>query len=188
MYSCIALESRTFFKRVFYLKQINFITDGLLATGGPGQLPPLPPPLIQPCLRLESESFLLNLWASDEQTQFGCTKKWPFIDSVMIKIGANFLFWLTSCAMLHFKVKVSPTCTKVDWDIAFTDESAGHNILTPYRGLKCSICISSLWWWASYSGVAKGGGGAVRPWRHFCGGGTMGYGAVGYKPAKAVLK
>jgi len=29
--------------------------------------------------------------------------------------------------------------------------------------------------------------GAVRPWRHFYGGGTMGY-AVGYKPAKAVLK
>ena len=31
------------------------------------------------------------------------------------------------------------------------------------------------------SGVAKGGGGggAVRPWRHFYGGGTIGY-AVGY--------
>jgi len=37
------------------------------------------------------------------------------------------------------------------------------------------------------SGVAKGGG-AVRLWRHFYGGGTMGFGAVGYKPAKAVLK
>jgi len=37
-------------------------------------------------------------------------------------------------------------------------------------------------------GVAWGGCGvAVRPWRHFCGGGTMGY-AVGYEPAKAVLK
>jgi len=36
-------------------------------------------------------------------------------------------------------------------------------------------------------GVAKGGG-AVRPWRHFYGGGTTGYGAVGYKPAKAALK
>jgi len=36
------------------------------------------------------------------------------------------------------------------------------------------------------SDVAKGG--AVRPWRHFYGGGTMGDGAVGYKPAKAVLK
>jgi len=28
----------------------------------------------------------------------------------------------------------------------------------------------------------------VRPWRHFYGGGTMGYAAVGYKLAKAALK
>ena len=32
----------------------------------------------------------------------------------------------------------------------------------------------------------KGGGGAVRPWQHFYGGGTMGYAAVGYKPANAI--
>jgi len=38
------------------------------------------------------------------------------------------------------------------------------------------------------SAVAKGGEGGGPPWRHFYGGGTMGYGAVGYKPAKAVLK
>jgi len=38
------------------------------------------------------------------------------------------------------------------------------------------------------SGEAKGGvEGAVRPWRHFYGGGTMGN-AVGYKLAQAVLK
>ena len=37
------------------------------------------------------------------------------------------------------------------------------------------------------SGVAKGGGGAVRPWRHFYRGGTMDY-AVRYKSAKAALK
>jgi len=35
--------------------------------------------------------------------------------------------------------------------------------------------------------VAKGGRGAVRSWRHFYGGSTMGY-AVGYKPVQAVLK
>jgi len=35
--------------------------------------------------------------------------------------------------------------------------------------------------------AAQGGGGTVRPWRHFYGGGTMGC-AVGYKTAKAVLK
>ena len=43
LHSCIASESRKFFKRVFYLKQINFITGEHLAAGGPGQLPPLPP-------------------------------------------------------------------------------------------------------------------------------------------------
>jgi len=41
--SCIASESRKFFNRVFYLKQINFITGGPLAAGSLGQLPPLPP-------------------------------------------------------------------------------------------------------------------------------------------------
>jgi len=43
LYSCIAFELRKFFERVSYLKQINFITEGVLAAGDPGQLPPLPP-------------------------------------------------------------------------------------------------------------------------------------------------
>ena len=43
-----------FFKRVFYLKQINFITGGPLTAGGPGQLPPLPPSLIRPCVQVYS--------------------------------------------------------------------------------------------------------------------------------------
>jgi len=42
------------------------------------------------------------------------TKKWGFFASVMIKIGENFLFWLSSCAMLHFKDQVSPTCVEAD--------------------------------------------------------------------------
>jgi len=42
LYSCIASKSRKFFKRVFYLKQINFITVGPLAAGGSGKLLPLP--------------------------------------------------------------------------------------------------------------------------------------------------
>jgi len=41
LYSCIASESQKFFKRVFYLKQINFITAGPLPQG-PWQLAPLP--------------------------------------------------------------------------------------------------------------------------------------------------
>jgi len=43
------------------LKQTNFITGGPLAAEGPGQLPPLPPPLIRPCsvqCRTEADSTL----------------------------------------------------------------------------------------------------------------------------------
>ena len=42
------------------------------------------------------------------------TKKWAFFASVMIKIGENFLFCLSSRAMLHFKDQVSPTCLEGD--------------------------------------------------------------------------
>jgi len=42
--SCIASESRTFFKRVFYLKQMNFIT------GGPGAIAPVAPSPLNPAL------------------------------------------------------------------------------------------------------------------------------------------
>jgi len=41
-------------------------------------------------------------------------KKWEFFASEMIKIGDNFLFWLSSRAVLYFKDQVSPTCTEVD--------------------------------------------------------------------------
>ena len=47
------------------------------------------------------------------------TKKWAFYASVMIKIGANFLFCLSSCAMLHFKDQVSPPCVEVDRRLCF---------------------------------------------------------------------
>jgi len=39
----VASESQIFLKRVFYLKQTNFIMGGPLAAGGPGQLPRFPP-------------------------------------------------------------------------------------------------------------------------------------------------
>jgi len=45
LHSCIASESQRIYKRVFYLKQINFNTGGPLPAGGLGQLPPLPPTL-----------------------------------------------------------------------------------------------------------------------------------------------
>jgi len=53
----------------------------------------------------------------------------------MIKMGGNFLFLLSGRAMLHFKDQVSPSCTEVDLRFAFFEGSAGHNILTFYRGL-----------------------------------------------------
>ena len=36
----MASESQKFFKQVIYLKQINFITGGLLAAGARGNCPP----------------------------------------------------------------------------------------------------------------------------------------------------
>ena len=42
------------------------------------------------------------------------TNKWAFFSLVMIKICANFLFWLPSRAVLPFKDHVSPTCTEID--------------------------------------------------------------------------
>jgi len=32
-------------------------------------------------------------------------KKWAYFASVMIQIGTNFLFWRSSCAVLHFWIK-----------------------------------------------------------------------------------
>jgi len=37
----------------------------------------------------------------------------------MIKIGGNFLFCLSSRAMLHFKDQVSPTCIEGDLSLYF---------------------------------------------------------------------
>ena len=47
------------------------------------------------------------------------TKKRGFFASVMIKIGANFLFCLSSRSMLHFKDCVFPTCMEVDLRLCF---------------------------------------------------------------------
>jgi len=45
---------------MFYLKQINVITGGPLGAEGPGQLPPLPPPL-NPALVVRLCCFRLSL-------------------------------------------------------------------------------------------------------------------------------
>jgi len=61
------------------------------------------------------------------------TKKWAIFVSVMIKIGANFLLWLFSRAMLYFKDQVSPTCAEKDLRLLLLRGQQG-NILTLYRG------------------------------------------------------
>ena len=45
-------------------------------------------------LMTKSESSLQTFQASDWQTQFVCTQNMSFFASVMIDIGANFLFWV----------------------------------------------------------------------------------------------
>jgi len=47
LYSCISFESRQFFKRIFYLKQINIITGAPLERRVRGNCPRCPPPLIR---------------------------------------------------------------------------------------------------------------------------------------------
>jgi len=70
------------------------------------------------------------------------TKKWAFYASVTIKIGANFLFCLSSCAMLHFKDQVSPPCIEVDlkpcfhWEVSraqYIDTLSLFNVVFTYR-------------------------------------------------------
>ena len=47
------------------------------------------------------------------------TKKWSFFGPGMIKIGATFLFWLSSPVILYPKGQVFITCTEVDLRFAF---------------------------------------------------------------------
>ena len=69
--------------------------------------------------RLESESFYkISEFLMDNPVRLH-TKKWAFFASVMVKTGANFLFWLSTDAMLYFKDQVSPSCTEVDLRFCF---------------------------------------------------------------------
>jgi len=71
------------------------------------------------------------------------TKKWAFCASVMMKIGKNFQFWLsTSRTMLQFKDQVFSTCTEVDlrfcfhWGVSwvqYIDTSSWINVVFSYR-------------------------------------------------------
>jgi len=70
--------------------------------------------------RLESESFLQNLWVPDGQTQFACTQRNEhFLLLWLSRLAEIFCFDLFSRAMLHFKDRVSPTCIEGDLRLCF---------------------------------------------------------------------
>jgi len=84
---------------------------------------------------LESSNFYkISETLMDKPSSFA-HKETSIFASVIIKIGANFPFWLSSRAMLHFQDQVSPTCAEVDPRLCFHWGSTGHNILKPYCGL-----------------------------------------------------
>jgi len=89
---------------------------------------------------LESESFLQNLslwWAN---TVCLHTNKWAFFALVILNIGANFLFPLSSRAMLPFKVQVSPTITETDLRFCFSIMGQQGTINWHLIVFKCNIC------------------------------------------------
>jgi len=53
----------------------------------------------------------------------------------MFKIGANFLFCLSSRSMLHFMEQSPKLAYRQTSDFSFTEGSAWHNVLILDRGL-----------------------------------------------------
>ena len=56
---------------------------------------------------------------SQLMSRFIYTQKMSVFASAMIKIGANFLFWLFSRAMLHLGIKCLQLAQRKAWDFAF---------------------------------------------------------------------
>jgi len=61
----------------------------------------------------------------------------------------NFLFCLSSCAMLHFKDQVSPTCIEGDLRLCFLIGVSRGTIYWHLIVVSCSICILWSWQWFS---------------------------------------
>jgi len=70
----------------------------------------------------------LGLWRTNPVRLH--TKRWAFLPSVVIMIGANFLFYLSSRPLLHFKNQVSQAFTEVDLRLFFTRVSRTQYIDT----------------------------------------------------------
>ena len=67
-----------------------------------------------------------SLWSTNPVSLH--TKKWSFFGPVVIKIAANFLFWLSSRVILYPKGQVFITCTEADLRFAYHWGAEGHNI------------------------------------------------------------
>ena len=85
---------------------------------------------------------------------------WAFFASVMIKIGGNFLFCLSSRSMLHFKDQALQLAQRETWDFSFTDGSAGQNILTLLCGLMkylniVILVVGLILWLESFPDTSK---------------------------------
>jgi len=81
------------------------------------------------------------------------TEKWAYFASVIIKIGANILFCLSRCSVLHFKNQVFPTCTEVDLRLCFhwgvsraqhIDTLSWFNVVFAYRDHGSGLHIVTL--------------------------------------------
>jgi len=101
-------------------------------------------------------SFMQNLRDSDRQTQFFLhTKKWSFLGPVMIKIGAKFLFWLSSRVILYPKGQVLTACTETDLRFAFhwvawraqcrRYANTWLHTKPPYTNVKPPL-VNTFWW------------------------------------------
>ena len=62
----------------------------------------------------------------------------------------NFLSWLSSCGMLHFKDQVSLTCVEADLRLCFHWGVSRGTIYWHLIVVQCSICLSWSWQWVSY--------------------------------------
>jgi len=86
--------------------------------------------------RLGSESFLQNLWVPDGQTQFVCTQTHEhFLLQWWWRLAETFCFACLVVLCYILRIKFHQLAKRETWDFAFTEGSAGHNILTPYRVL-----------------------------------------------------
>jgi len=86
--------------------------------------------------RLESESFLQYLWVPDGQTQIVCIQRnGQFLLQWWSRLAEIFCFACLVLLRCILRIKCPQLAKRETWHFAFSEGSARHNILTPYRGL-----------------------------------------------------